>query len=488
MPEHFHRSFDTNEIEGEVFISLRFKEEIAGEWSRLPNYKLHMFLESDNGKERMVDLSIKSKFGGGDISELTWSIINPKTKEESQDPELIAWIREVNPVIRITEGMLTGKNSPDRLKNEGQGNSFPKELQGFINQVKKSTNALFSDKVLNYHNEVDRGYYAAIKVNAYLSSLKSFKGIGIDVAEPEKYKSESSKELVPHKTRTPEKLGVLFLISALIQAIGTTSLEEIDPVWIIEDPEAHLHKTTLAAVSKIIRGISGQKILTTNSGALLSSINIFNIRRLSREKGIVKQYYVFKDSLSDEDLRRINYHLLEHRNTAFFSRVWLMVEGETEFWILPRFAKMIGCDFGLEGISCVEYAQSGLKALLKVANQLHIHWVLLADGDRAGQSYAGRAAKFLHRASYKEHIAVFPAVDIEHYLWKNGYEKVFTGSSGYKGEEGKNVSQAIKAAVKRQSKPGLALSIVEEAERKGTNNIPALIRNVIEKCVRLSRG
>ena len=42
-----------------------------------------------------------------------------------------------------------------------------------------------------------------------------------------------------------------------------------------------------------------------------------------------------------------------------FARCWLLVEGETEFWIMPELAR-VGWISRQEGIVCVEFAQCGV--------------------------------------------------------------------------------------------------------------------------------
>ena len=73
-------------------------------------------------------------------------------------------------------------------------------------------------------------------------------------------------------------------------------------------------------------------------------------------------------------MRKITYHVRLKRDDALFARAWLLVEGETEVWLLPELARMMGCDFASEGIRCVEFAQSGVEPLVKLANDLGIEW------------------------------------------------------------------------------------------------------------------
>ncbi|MFA0698358.1 ATP-dependent endonuclease, partial [Vibrio sp. 10N.222.49.C9] len=78
------------------------------------------------------------------------------------------------------------------------------------------------------------------------------------------------------------------------------------------------------------------------------------------------------EMLSSDELRRVGFHIRFHRSSALFARCWLLVEGETEVWLFNELAKLCGYDLAAEGVQIVEFAQSGLKSLLKVARAFDI--------------------------------------------------------------------------------------------------------------------
>jgi putative ATP-dependent endonuclease of OLD family len=144
---------------------------------------------------------------------------------------------------------------------------------------------------------------------------------------------------------------------------------------------------TLSAMWKLVSQLPAQRILTTNSGELLAGGPLRSIRRIVTDRFGTRVYRIDFERYSVDDLCRIAYHVRINRAGALFARCWLFVEGETEAWRLPELAQACGCDFPSEGIRCVEFAQSGLRALLRLANDLGIEWHLLADGDAAGFAY-----------------------------------------------------------------------------------------------------
>ena len=63
------------------------------------------------------------------------------------------------------------------------------------------------------------------------------------------------------------------------------------------------------------------------------------------------------------------------------ARCWLLVEGETEAWVYPATARALGMNLHREGVRIVEYKQSDVGMLAKVANALGISWYCVGDDD-----------------------------------------------------------------------------------------------------------
>jgi Protein of unknown function (DUF2813)/Overcoming lysogenization defect protein-like, TOPRIM domain len=194
-----------------------------------------------------------------------------------------------------------------------------------------------------------------------------------------------------------DRLGTLLLLAAILRELPGGIAPGVEPIWVVEDPEAHLHPMTLASTHRVLERIRWQKIVTTESGDLLTAVPLAQVRRLIRHEGVVLVAGLAPRALSREHLRRVGYHLRLHRGVAMFARVWLLVEGESEFWILPQVAEVMGYDLALEGICCVGFAQCGIEPLVRAAREFRIEWHLLADGDEAGRRYAEQARAFAGR-------------------------------------------------------------------------------------------
>ena len=281
------------------------------------------------------------------------------------------------------------------------------------------------------------------------------------------------------------RIAALWLLVAMLDALPEEGLgEDAEPILLFDDIEANLHPTWLAALCAVAFNLPFQSVVATHSPEVLAWVPLSSLRRLVRSGGAIEARSVQASRYSTDELRRVTYHLRLNRGSSFFSRCWILVEGETEAWLIPEFALLAGVEFPVEGIRCIEFAQCGLSPLLKVADDMGIDWLLLADGDPAGRNY-GRAARKHLDAGGPGEVVVLPANDIEHYLFKTGYAGVIKKASGVGGT--RSAGKIIRGAVQRSSKPGLALEILAAADERGPDGVPPIIRDLAETALRLAR-
>ncbi len=261
------------------------------------------------------------------------------------------------------------------------------------------------------------------------------------------------------------------------------------PIVLFEDPDARLHPRMMAIIWELMSYLPIQRITTTNSVELLSRVELRSICRLVRYPNETKAFQLAKYSLSKQALRRLTFHIHYNRSIALFSNVWIFVEGETEVWLLSALADLLDINLEMEGIRIVEFAQSGLTHLLKYAKAMGIEWHVLTDGDSAGQKYAEVVKQMLdENESVFERLTILPKKDIEHFLYFSGFSSVFLQLARWKPQGNYYpVSKIINAAIKRTSKPDLALAISEEIEKIGPQAIPTLFHRLFSKVLNLTK-
>ena len=264
---------------------------------------------------------------------------------------------------------------------------------------------------------------------------------------------------------------------------------EVYPILLIEDPESRLYPNFLILFMSIILKLPTQKIITTNSSDVLTCMNLSEIKRISHDGPGQKSSFINEINFSSDEIRRLSYHVRMTRPSSFFARVWLLVEGETEIWLILKLSEILGFSLIGEGIRLIDFAQCGITPLVKAADQLRLGWFVLADGDEAGRHYQAKVIDLIgDQGRADEHITVLPSLDIEHFLYENGFEQVFRRESGIGTSQNYTENKIIELAIHHKSKPGLALSVVEFAERNEGKTIPQLFQNIFSRLVGMAKN
>jgi len=285
------------------------------------------------------------------------------------------------------------------------------------------------------------------------------------------------------------QVTLLALVGAMLKAEAESPRRiGAQPILLLEDPETHLHPIQLATAWNLVEQLPAQKIVTTAHGELLGSLPMKALRRLVRRARHTEVFPHEPGPMNATDTRRVAFHVRTHRTDALFARAWLLVEGETEAWLLPELARVYGLSFPLEGIRCVEFAQAGLAPLIGFADRFGIPWHVVADGDDAGQGYAAKTRGRLKGRKEARHLTVLPDRDIEHHLWRMGFADTFREAAQLHAHGPEDPEATLRAALRMRSKPGMALELAEAAGRKGPQSIPPALRRLFATLRKLAQG
>ncbi|GKX62508.1 ATP-dependent nuclease [Pragia fontium] len=287
------------------------------------------------------------------------------------------------------------------------------------------------------------------------------------------------------------RMILLGVFSTLIQAQGTEHLDtRAVPLLLIEDPESRLHPIMLSAAWGLLNNLPLQKITTTNSGDLLSLVPLESVYRLVRQSNRIAAFRIDAGELNIQERRRISFHIRLNRASSLFARSWLLVEGETEVWLLTELARQCGYHFETEGIKVIEFAQSGLKPLLKYASRMGIEWHVLVDGDDAGKKYAETVRLFINGSedTERDRLTQLPALDMENFMFKEGFSDVYYDAAVLPTNVHMPMRRIIGKAIQHSSKPDLAIEVAEKAGQLGIESIPPLLKKMFSRILWLARG
>ncbi|MBN2435891.1 MAG: DUF2813 domain-containing protein [Spirochaetes bacterium] len=266
-------------------------------------------------------------------------------------------------------------------------------------------------------------------------------------------------------------LSILFLYEAFLTVLLATEYDSFsEPVLLIEEPEAHLHPSAVRLFWQFLKQMPGQKIVTTHSGDIISSVPYQNIRRIVGVEGINRVKRM--SPLSGLEDRYLKNFITYSRGELFFAHCWLIVEGETEHIFFDNLLNSNGF-LDSKGIRIFQFPNMDISVILDIAKQLCIKWFFVSDGDTEGQKYTVKAKQVLNNpVDEDKYIYTIPEKTIEVHLMKYGFPDVYESKlsnqtignvSGAKGTESyyESVYKAIKKSI---SKPQVVLEVVEKIQ------------------------
>jgi len=172
------------------------------------------------------------------------------------------------------------------------------------------------------------------------------------------------------------------------------------PILAVEEPEAHLHPNAQKKLFAQIDAIAGQKIISTHSPYIAAEANLRQVRSFYKDDDVICSK-IDITSLNSEDIRKINRQVINTRGEIFFSKVIVLVEGETEEQALPIFSQKhfnkTPIEMGIDFIGVNGYGN--YLPFLRFAEALKIPWIIFSDGEKAVIKYIQSALKELHDVS-----------------------------------------------------------------------------------------
>ena len=493
---HFHVSNTDDERDRKLAINLRLQ--LPEKWIGSDIERIELFPRSDENPPTspwQYDLRFESVLTDSG-AKTKWTCTDVHKGARSNNPALLRRIRELIPVVRLKPVALMSHESALRNNNDPS-----KESRDRIDELKEQINIYASEIILGWTLNIDTSVENGFEcVKSLIEELQQNNADSTPVLS-ETLKLRELLQMVsapsPQVSSQIEsfdsfsqKLGTLLLVNALIVNGPPNQDVHASPLLIFESPEAGLHTSTLATIGTLINKIDWQKIVTTNSGWLLGAVPFDNIRRVRRKENTIRCSRIHSSNYSTEDLRRIAYHLRIQNNTASYARYWILVEGETENWILPHLARIMGYNLVQEGIAVIDFAQTGLKPIIKFADDLDIGWHALIDGDAAGTRYKNTLESIVAEGQVNKKITELGEEDIENFFWNNGFVNVYADGAKLNKipRDVLKPKPTIKRAMKKYSKPYMALKIIEEISAKGKESIPPLLYQMIESCIRQARS
>jgi putative ATP-dependent endonuclease of OLD family len=287
---------------------------------------------------------------------------------------------------------------------------------------------------------------------------------------------------------------VILLFEAFLAMMLAEKYDKLSrPLLTLEEPEAHLHPCAIRSLWAVLEVIVGQKIIATHSGDLLARTPLAAIRRFFRKDGVISVGYVKPGTLSEEERRRIDFHLQSSRGELLFARCWLLGEGESEYWVFKEAADILGYDLDRLGIRVVNTRYSGTELLVKVANDLGIAWYFVGDGDDQGRKDKEICNEHLQGRKANKHLCVLDQPNIEVLLCESGFGHIY--EKHISNQKRHLISAApgstdywpqVVSAQPNKDKPARIREVMDEMRAGGSTQVPEKLKAIIESAIALA--
>lgn len=158
----------------------------------------------------------------------------------------------------------------------------------------------------------------------------------------------------------------------------------LHPILALEEPEAHLHPNAQRQVYSQLKGITGQKIISTHSPYITPLVGLNDLRVFYKEEDSshVADLHNLVSSFSPREIYNLEVQIVRDRGELLFARLVILFEGATEAGALPVFAKSHwGIEAFEKGICFVSSNSDSYKIYVDLLEALKIPWVILSDYD-----------------------------------------------------------------------------------------------------------
>jgi putative ATP-dependent endonuclease of OLD family len=152
----------------------------------------------------------------------------------------------------------------------------------------------------------------------------------------------------------------------------------------LEEPEAHIYPHSQRQLIQNFLKIEGQKIVTTHSPYLLTSLSIKSLIHVSLSNAESKYTSFSGLHLGKKETRKIDRFVLNTRGDILFSNVTILAEGETEEQSLSIFFEEYFHRTPFElGVNIVGVGGEGKKyfPFLQILEAVGISWFIFSDGE-----------------------------------------------------------------------------------------------------------
>ena len=189
-------------------------------------------------------------------------------------------------------------------------------------------------------------------------------------------KQESDTKLYPTAGEGRKKLLCYSIFSLLSQKNAEKKIN----LFLIEEPENHLHKSKQILLSQILFTEEMYRYLfvTTHSPYILYEMDNVNLIRIYSNTKIISASTVYKVPQKYEQYRKL---LNKELSEAIFANKVLLVEGPSEYALFNKVLSVLKPFYESEGIYILSVNGIGFSEYCHILNELKIDTIIKTDND-----------------------------------------------------------------------------------------------------------
>ena len=189
-------------------------------------------------------------------------------------------------------------------------------------------------------------------------------------------KQENTDSLYPTSGEGRKKI----LTYSMYDMISEEEKEKKINLFLIEEPENHLHKSMQIAISKILFNDKKYEYLfvTTHSPYILYEMDDVNLVRIYNENRIDSSSVFYKVPKVYRKYKKI---LNKRLSEAIFSNKVLLVEGPSEITLFEKVLSEINPFYDSDGNNIIDVGGVGFDKYIEILKPLHIEYIIKTDND-----------------------------------------------------------------------------------------------------------
>lgn len=311
-------------------------------------------------------------YWGGDLSELG----EIRTRGYTTDLDSIFNVFYINAYVDLYR--FFKKNATTLLKNDDKSDALKMEkIRNTIDMLNNKISSLSGIK--KFEKEVSPRYqlYRNDSIEIKVKSEIAVNGLYENVIPY--IRQEGTDNLYPTSGEGRKKLLVYSIYGLLAENEEATKIN----LFLIEEPENHLHRALQLSLSRYLFNESDSKylFLTTHSSLILTEMNQVNLVRIYNSNKINSASIFYEVPKEYKNLRlKLNKGLSE----AIFADRVLLVEGPSEEVLFSRVLRAVNPCYEIQGIYILPVLGINFKRYIDILHTLNICCIVKTDNDLRG--------------------------------------------------------------------------------------------------------